>query len=69
MCADEKSPGRFYCNFKVHKKHEHKKAPPVRPITSGSGSLTEGIATFVENHVQNSATKQKSYIQDTPEFL
>ena len=37
MIADEKGPGRFYCNFKVHKPHEPNKAPPERPITSGSG--------------------------------
>ena len=35
MCVDDKSPGRFYCNFKVHKPHAHNKAPPVRPILSG----------------------------------
>ena len=28
MNADNKEPGRFYCNFKVHKPHEQGKAPP-----------------------------------------
>ena len=28
---------------------KHNQAPPVGPITSGSGSLTEGIATYVEH--------------------
>ena len=69
MSVEEKGPGRFYCNFKVHKKHEHMKPPPVRPITSGSGSLTEGIATFVEHHIQNISTNHETYIQDTPDFL
>ena len=69
MSVEEKGPGRFYCNFKVHKKHEHMKPPPVRPITSGSGSLTEGIATFVEHHIQNISTTHEKNIQDTPDFL
>ena len=46
MSVESKGPGRFYCNFKVHKTHDHMQTPPVRPITSGSGSLTEGIATY-----------------------
>ena len=45
------------------------KPPPVREITSGSGSLTEGIATFVEHHIQQITTKHDTYIQDTPDFL
>ena len=69
MCADDKNPGRFYCNFKVHKKHAHKEAPPVRPIISGSGSITEGIATFVEHHIQPISTSHDTYLQDTPDFL
>ena len=35
MCPDDKVPGRFYCNFKIHKEQEHMKPPPVRPIISG----------------------------------
>ena len=50
MCPDDKVPGRFYCNFKIHKEHEHMKPPPVRPITSGSGSLTEGQKLFLEEN-------------------
>ena len=50
-------------------RHEHKKTPPVRPITSGSGSLTEGIATFVQSHIKNISTKHQSYLKDTPDFL
>ena len=69
MSVENKGPGRFYSNFKVHKKHEHKETPPVRPITSGSGSLTEGIATFVQSHIKNISTKHQSYLKDTPDFL
>ena len=67
MIADDKNTGRFYCNFKVHKEHEH--IPPPRPITSGSGSLTEGIGRFVDHHIKHVATKHKSYLKDTPDFL
>ena len=67
MIADDKNAGRFYCNFKVHKEHEH--IPPPRPITSGSGSLTEGIGRFVDHHIKHVATKHKSYLKETPDFL
>ena len=69
MCADDKSPGRFYCSFKVHKPHAHKTAPPVRPILSGSGSITEGIATFVEHYIKPMSILHETYLQDTPDFL
>ena len=69
MCADDKNPGRFYTSFKVHKPHRHKEVPPVRPIVSGSGSITEGIATFVEYHIKESATNHDTYLKDTSDFL
>ena len=69
MVADDKDPGRFYCTFKVHKPHEHGKAPPERPIISGSGSITEGIATYVNHHIKEIGKKHESYLKDTPEFL
>ena len=69
MSGKEKTPGRFYANFKVHKPHNHKEAPPVRTIISGSGSITEGITTFVEYHLKESAVTHETYIQDTPDFL
>ena len=37
--AEDNKAGRFYCNVKVHKQHEH--LPPQRPIVSGSGSITK----------------------------
>ena len=64
MIADEKMPGRYYSNFKVHKPNI-----PVRPILSGCGSLTEGIATFVEHQIRHIATTHDTYLQDTPDFL
>ena len=41
MNADNKKPGRLYCNFK-----EHEHLPPPRPIISGSGSITENVEIF-----------------------
>ena len=69
MKPEEKGPGKFYCNFKVHKPHEQNKAPPVRPIISGSGSLTENPSLFIEHHLKDIAKTHKTFIQDTPDFL
>ena len=69
MNPEEKNPAKFYCNFKVHKQNEHKEVPPVRPIISGSGSITENISLFVEHYIQDIATNHESYLQDTPHFL
>ena len=41
MNPKDKNPSKFYCNFKVHKMTEQGQIPPVRPITSGSGAVTE----------------------------
>ena len=43
MDPDDKHPGKFYCNFKIHKPHTPGTTPPPRPIISGSGSITENI--------------------------
>ena len=48
MIADDRESAKFYCTFKVHKKHEPMTAPPPRPIVSGSGSTTENIAAFAQ---------------------
>ena len=50
MCADDKDPAHFYCNFKVHKAHVHKQHPPPRPIINWSESLTDNIGTYIEHH-------------------
>ena len=69
MTPEDKDAAKFYCNFKVHKQTEHNEVPPVRPIISGSGSITENISLYVEHHIQDIATKHQSYLQDTPHFL
>ena len=69
MNPDDKDVSRFYCNFKVHKKHEYKKAPPERPIISQSGSICENIGAYVEHQIRHIAKKHDSYLEDTPDFL
>jgi hypothetical protein len=69
MLADDKDAAKFYCTFKVHKKHEPMTAPPPRPIISGSGSVTENTAAYVEFHIKDVAKEHRSYLQDTPDFL
>ena len=67
--ADMPVPGRFYCTFKVHKEHEHGKAPPPRGIVSCSGTLTENIALFVEHHIKEAGKSHETFLEDTPHFL
>ena len=69
MKVTEKVPGRFYCNFKVHKSHLKSELPPVRPIVSNSGSLTDNIGIYVDYFINDISTKHESYLQDTPDFL
>ena len=59
MIAENKKPGCFYCNLKVHKPHDH--IPPPRPLTRGSESITENIVTFVEYHIHNEASKHNLF--------
>ena len=66
---EDKDLARFYCNFKVHKDYEHKKAPKPRAIVSGSGSITENASLFVQKHIQEISYSHPSYLQDTPDFL
>jgi hypothetical protein len=69
MCPEGKHPSKFYCNFKIHKPHEHGTAPPVRPIISGSGSIAENLSKYVDHHIKEGANNHDSFLQDTPDFL
>ena len=59
MIPEGKNPSRFYRNFKVHKNYEH--IPPVRPIVSGSGSITENVGKFVAHHLKEVAEKHDTF--------
>ena len=69
MNPKDKEPSKFYCNVKVHKKHEHGQIPHERPIISESGSLTEGFGIYVNHHIKETGTKHPTYLQDTSNFL
>ena len=69
MNPKDKNASKFYCNFKVHKQTEHGQIPPVRPIISGSGAITEKISLFIEHHIKELSMKHPSYLQDTTHFL
>ena len=43
--------------------------PPLRPIISGSGSITENIGLFVKHHIKHIETTHDTFIEDTPHFL
>ena len=62
--------GRLYGQPKVHKAiPDGKKLPPMRPIISASGSITENISHFVDTVTKNEVKKLESYVEDTPHML
>ena len=69
MDPKDKGAAKFYEIFNVHEKHEERKAPPERPIISGSGSMTENIGLYFEHHTKELANKHPSYLQNKPDFL
>ena len=54
----------FYTLTKIHKPK-----PVGRPIISGCDGPTERISSFVDHLLQPIATRQKSYIKDTTDFI
>ena len=68
MNPEDGNPAKFYCNSKIQKDHLINKAPPPRPIISGSGSILENIGKYVEFYVHNISTKHEFFLQDTPHF-
>ena len=57
---------RFYMLPKIHKGVN---PPPGRPIISGNNSPTERISQFVDHFIKDIATKGKSYVRDTTDFI
>ena len=63
-------PGRLYGLPKVHKQvKEGEKLPPLRPVISNSGSTTEQLSRFIDEHAKEEVRKMDSYVQDTPDLL
>ena len=69
MSAKNKKEGTMKINRKVHKKTKENGRHPTRVYISGIGTPTEGIAGLVETELQEGVEKQKSYVQDTADFL
>ena len=69
MNLEGNGPVKFYCNHKVHKANSDNTVPPVIPIISGSGSITENISIYLDYHIKDLASKHSTYLQDTPHFL
>ena len=69
MDPSEKAAARFYALPKVHKAHVSGEVPPLRPIISGSGSITENISHYVQHQIKDISKKHESYLEDTPDFL
>ena len=57
MDPTDKGPARFYETFKVHKSYEPGRAPPERPIISGSGSFTKNLSAYVQHHIKDLSNK------------
>ena len=58
--------GRFYLLPKIHKRLF---AVPGRPVISNCGYITENISSFLDFYLQPLASRVKSYIKDTNDFL
>ena len=69
MSAKNKKEGVMKINSKVHKKAKGNCRHPTRVYISGIGTPTEGIAGLVEAELQEGVEAQRSYIQDTADFL
>ena len=67
--APSKTPGRLYGLPKCHKEAKDGPLPPLRPIISYSGTVTEQISHFVDLHARAEVTKMESYVEDTPDML
>jgi peptide-methionine (R)-S-oxide reductase len=70
MDPSKAGPGKFYSIFKVHKPTQpDSPLPPVRPIVSGNGCITENISKFLDHHAKPLVETLPAYLQDTPDFL
>ena len=63
MDPTDKGQACFYETFKVHKSHEPGRAPPERPIISGSGSFTKNLSAYVQHHIKDLSNKHPSYLK------
>ena len=59
----------LYFRGLVHKDHVPDEVPPLHPIISRSGSITEAISHSVQDQVKDISKRHPSYLKGTPDFL
>ena len=75
MRPSEAKPGRYYGLAKVHKspqswpKAAGGRCPPLRPVVSGSGTISEGISHWVDEQAKGEVKKLPTYLEDTRHLL
>ena len=75
MRPDDTKPGRYYGLAKVHKSPQTwpqvagGRCPPLRPVVSGSGTISEGISHWVDEQAKGEVRKLPTYLEDTRHLL
>ena len=75
MIPDEAKPGRYYGLAKVHKPRQtwpqvtQGRCPPLRPVVSGSGTVSEGISHWVDEKAKSEVKKLPTFLEDTRHLL
>ena len=73
MIPDEAMPGRYYGLVKNHKEKESwppgQNIPPLRPVVSGSGTVSEGVSHWLDEQAKQEVRKLDSYLEDTRHVL
>ena len=59
----------LYFRGLVHKDHVPGEVPPLHPIISRSGSITEAISHYVQDQIKDISKRHPSYLKGTPDFL
>lgn len=55
--------------YSLPKIHKHPTEPPIRPIISGIGSITEPLSQFVDFFLKDLVASLPSYLRDTKDVL
>ena len=73
MIPTEVRPGRYYGLPKLHKSRKswpaRQNIPPLRPIVSASGTITENISHWIDQQSKQEVRKLDSYVEDTRYLL
>ena len=73
MIPGDPKPGRYYGLPKLQKPRETwpegQNIPPLRPIVSGSGTISENLSHLIDEQAKNEVKKLDSYLEDTRHLL